>query len=188
MKDKKILKTITASIFLIAILGHFIYKTSYVQKTFFYPLLYSEQIKSAANKNKVEPWLVAALIKNESKFKAGAISDRGALGLMQIMPDTGQWIAKQINYPDFKEKLLLEPQINVSFGSWYISELQAQFKDTAQAIAAYNAGRGQVEDWIKTGKWDGKTIEQIPFTETKLYVKKVMCDQQIYKTLYEKTW
>jgi soluble lytic murein transglycosylase len=160
-----------------------------IRRTFFNPLLYETEIKSCAREYGLEPWLIAAVIKNESGFKAGVVSRRGALGLMQIMPETGGWIAGKMNWPDFEPELLLEPMINIRLGCWYLQDLRRQFKDReALVIAAYNAGRGQVESWLSGQDWDGADTFGIPFAETREYVRRVLNDKENYRRLYEHIW
>ena len=159
--------------------------TDYIQKKFFYPLLYEKEIKEYADKNTVDAPLVAAVIKNESHFVASAISKSGAVGLMQIMPETGVWIAEQMGWEDFKENLLSEPSANIRLGCWYLSELKHEFKNEKAALAAYNAGRGHVREWLENGKWDGEDINGIPFDETRRYVQNVLEDKKTYGKLYK---
>ncbi len=159
-----------------------------VQKKLFYPLFYEKEIKTYADKNKLDPVLVAAIIHNESNFKPEAVSSRGAVGIMQIMPETGAWIAKEMGVKSFKEENLKEPAASIRMGCWYLSELKYQFENDITAIAAYNAGRGTVESWLEEKKWDGVTVAKIPFAETSKYVERVLADREKYRILYRETW
>ena len=91
-------------------------QSDYCQRMFFYQLLYDKDIKNYAAANDLNPWLVAAIIKNESGFKASAVSERGAVGLMQIMPETGSWIAGKTGWRGFALTLLTEPSVNIRLG------------------------------------------------------------------------
>ncbi|MDA8234503.1 MAG: lytic transglycosylase domain-containing protein [Clostridia bacterium] len=153
----------------------------------FYPLPYKELIKKEAYNHHVEPLLIAAIIRNESKFNSKATSKRGAIGLMQIMPETGSWIAQQRKIKDFNPDSLFHPETNISYGTWYLANLSKEFHDDpVLIIAAYNGGRGNVRDWLNQNRWTGEhtTLDQIPFTETRNYVKKVLRDYEIYRELY----
>jgi soluble lytic murein transglycosylase len=131
--------------------------------------------------------LVIAIIKVESKFDAEAVSKRGAKGLMQLMPETASWISTQTNI-DYMEGYLLEPKFNINFGCWYLNNLKKHFNDEIPVIlAAYNGGRGNVKRWLDNGIWDGKfkNVDNIPFNETKSFIKKVYFNYALYGFLYK---
>lgn len=154
---------------------------------FLYPFPYQETIEEACAKYSVDPYLAAAIMRAESKFNAQAISRSGARGLMQIMPETGRWIAGQIKIQNYAEELLFVPEFNLTMGVWYIGYLQNVFRnDTVQMLAAYNAGEQKVRDWIHAGTWSGleEDIAQIPYAETRQYIDKVLFDYHIYKRVY----
>jgi len=156
--------------------------------TVFYPLPHHDIVFSMANEYNVDPYLVFAIIRAESKFQNTAQSPVGARGLMQIMPETAEWIAKQMKIDDFKAEDLHNPEVNIRFGCWYIRDLNAEFKGNIPLqVAAYNAGRGKVSQWIQEGRWDGdpNNIEGIPFPETKQYVKNVLRNYQAYNAIYK---
>lgn len=152
-----------------------------------YPLEFSEHIHKEAKENNVSFSLVAGVILAESKFDKDAKSDRGALGLMQVMPETAYWIAEQRQDKHFKEEDLLDPKVNISYGSWYLSHLLEEFGgNPVLALAAYNAGRGNVSEWMEQYGWDKKfnDIDAIPFEETRIYVKRVEENRRHYESLY----
>lgn len=154
---------------------------------FFYPFPYQDIVRREALANGIDPYLVAALIHTESKFSAGAESGRGARGIMQIMPETGKWAAGQMGMSGFDEDLLYDPETNVKIGSWYLADLHREFNGNRNiALAAYNAGRGNVRQWLERGLWDGElaTVERIPFAETRKYVVTVLKSYKKYKFLY----
>jgi soluble lytic murein transglycosylase len=136
----------------------------------------------------VDPLLIAAVIKAESNFNSQAVSERGARGLMQIMPETGLWAAKQIGEPNLDSEDLFDPETNIKLGTWYLSDLEKEFDGSNVLIlAAYNGGRGNVKDWLagKTLINPEGSISQIPFPETRHYVKKVLLYYRFYSYLYK---
>jgi soluble lytic murein transglycosylase len=173
---------------LLAIGGFLFWRSDRCQRTFCYPLLYEREIARYAAENALEPWLLAAVIKNESRFRAGAVSPTGATGLMQVMPQTGEWIAGEMKIPRFSPQLLKEPAFNIRLGAWYLRLLARHFGSENVALAAYNAGRGHVEAWLEDGEWDGKSADGIPFEETRKYVRRVLADKAAYRRLYREVW
>lgn len=152
-----------------------------------YPLAYSDLVWESSDKYEVDPYLVLSIIKVESKFEPSAVSRKGAKGLMQLMPETANWIASQGNIM-LEEGDLYLPEINIPFGTWYLSHLIKQFEDEVIAIAAYNAGQGNVQRWIEEGIWDGTIddAENIPFRETRAYVGRVKVAWWKYLDIYGK--
>lgn len=146
---------------------------------------YSEYVEKYANEYNVDKNLVFAIIKAESNFDEDAKSYRGAVGLMQLMQTTAEEIAPKINL-DINEENILEPDININIGTKYISMLIQKYENVGLAVAAYNAGSGNVDSWIenKTLSQDGSDLENVPFTETNNYVRKILRDYEIYKQLY----
>jgi soluble lytic murein transglycosylase len=154
---------------------------------FYYPFPYQSLIFKYAAVYEQDPYLLAAIIKAESNFDFQAVSTKGARGLMQIMPETGDWIAGQLGYASFKKDQLFEPETNIKFGAWYLADLDREYDDsTILMLAAYNGGRGNVSDWIEGKDLSGSvnTIDQIPFPETRDYVKKVLSYHKKYIDLY----
>lgn len=153
----------------------------------FYPQPHRELVISNAYQNNVSPYLVFAIIRAESKYQSNAESSAGALGLMQIMPDTAKWIAEQRGIKDFRADQLMDPAINISFGCWYLSQLSKEFDGRLPlVIAAYNAGRGNVRGWVVNDQWDGnpQELEKIPFKETQQYVRNVLKNYEAYQAIY----
>lgn len=106
---------------------------------------------------------------------------------MQIMPDTAFWIAKQKGIDNFDIDSLHDPEINIKLGCWYIADLSREYGGNLPlVIAAYNAGRGNVRGWISENVWDGdiKNIDNIPFPETRQYVRNVLKAYEAYKAIY----
>ena len=177
-------------LFLIILLGGgwLLWRTDTVQMRFVYMWPYQQTIVDYSEKNQVDPFLTAAIIKNESNFKQQAVSDVGAVGLMQIMPVTGSWIAEQMGLPDYQDDNLYHTKTNIRMGCWYLGELQYEFRNNPTLmIMAYNAGRGQTKQWMKTNGWDYdfQDVEAIPFADTREYVTKVLEDRNTYYRLYK---
>lgn len=153
-----------------------------------YPLSFQDEVKQSSQLYNIDPYLVFAIIQIESNFKYQRVSDKGASGLMQIMPDTAQWVAEQAKYPPAMLGSLEEPSVNIAIGAWYISYLERKFYNNHYAvIAAYNAGPGNVERWLKENRWDGtyQNLGDIPFGETRHYVQRVLYFYGKYKEIYE---
>ena len=153
-----------------------------------YPLKYEEIIIASARRYQLDPSLVAAIVFVESKYIPTASSYRGARGLMQIMPNTGMWIAEQLAMKEFDLNMLFDTLINVSFGCWYLANLQQEFNDDLIVVlAAYNAGRGNVKKWLESNTWDGcqENIEHLPFPETRRYIQQVLAVDEKYREIYD---
>ena len=150
-----------------------------------YKLEYTEYVKKYANEYNVDEYLIYAIIKAESNFEPNAESHRGAKGLMY---STAEDISKRIGI-ELNEDNILEPDININLGTKYISMLIQKYNNINLALAAYNAGSGNVDGWIEKGtlKSDGSDIENVPFTETNNYVRKILRDYEIYKNIYEES-
>ena len=153
----------------------------------FYPREYRAHVEQYANLYGMEPNLVYAIIKAESKFSPKAVSSAGAVGLMQIMPKTfSEDICHKIGLSDDTD-LLFEPEINIQVGVWYFTRWYAYYGTAEEALAAYNAGIGNVNQWCDNGLVDEYgflDVEQIPFEETKNYVQKVLRYKERYDELY----
>jgi soluble lytic murein transglycosylase len=149
-----------------------------------YKKQYSEYVSKYSQQYGVDENLIYALIKAESNFEVKAKSNKEAQGLMQLMYSTAKEVALQ-NGIQLTEENILEPDININIGTKYISTLLKRYKCIEIALAAYNAGSGNVDKWIEKGtiKADGSDIENIPFKETNNYVRKIMRDYKIYSEL-----
>lgn len=154
----------------------------------FFPLEYKESILQYSKLYDVDPIWVASVINTESKFNAEAVSSKGAIGLMQIMPDTGIWIAELIGIENFTEEMIKDPKVNINLGTWYLNKLSDDFNgDYDLVLAAYNGGPGNVSKWLGNDEYsdDGVKLRVIPFDETKKYVKRVKLNYHMYKYLYD---
>ena len=142
-----------------------------------YPLRYEQIVVGHAENYRLEPQLLAAVIYQESKFDADAVSSSGAVGLMQLLPATAQGIADRTGGSGWHERDLLDPELNVRYGSWYLRHLLDKYDDEALALAAYNAGQTNVDRWRAQGVG-------IRFAETRRYVERVQKLKKIYARAY----
>lgn len=153
-----------------------------------YPMKYEDVIDKYSAEYQLDPALVCAVIYTESKFDPDAVSVDGARGLMQVMPETGEWIAAKLGMrATYDVDKLFEPDTNVRFGCWLLNYLYSRFDgDSRKALAAYNAGQGNVDKWLTQPECssDGVTLDHIPFRETRNYVKKVKAAHDIYLERY----
>ena len=173
---------ITLVILLVLVVGGYIF----VKNT--YPLHYEEEILEYSQEFGLDPYFVAAVIWTESKFQANAESSQGAIGLMQIMPDTGNWIAEKLDMGEQDEDTLVDPDVNIRLGCWYLSYLMDKFDgDLTKVMAGYNAGPNRVEQWLQDPEYssDGTSLETIPYEETENYVKRIQTSYKIYQFLYD---
>ncbi len=174
-------------VFLLLILLLFIYFVNplNILWRYLYPLKHEQIIWDYSEKYDLDPYLVLSIIKIESKFDNQAVSRKGALGLMQLMPETAYWIAETKGFT-LEDKDLTDPTKNIALGTWYLDHLIKSFDSEIVAVAAYNAGRGNVQKWLDNGLWDGtlKNASQIPFKETREYVLKVILARQKYHEIY----
>lgn len=154
-----------------------------------YPLYYREEIVSTAAAYNLSPALVASVILNESSFNPAAESGVGAKGLMQVMPDTADWIAHKLGYDDFSFSLMEDPAVNIRFGCWYLNYLASLFNgDPVCVVCAYHAGQGEIASWLANPLYsaDGETLltDRLPEGPTKQYAGRVTRDYGIYQAKY----
>lgn len=155
----------------------------------FYPIEYEEYVYKYSEEYGVDPLLMFSLIKAESNFKEDCVSSSNAIGLMQLMDSTAEEVAKNIKLEYNSEVTLYNPEENIRLGIKYFSELMKYYNQNyILSIAAYNAGIGNVANWIDKGiiKQDGSDAENIPFKETNNYVRKIINNYKVYKKLYFK--
>ncbi len=152
-----------------------------------YPLDYQHEITTTADKFNLPPSLIYAIIHTESGFDPQAISSAEAKGLMQLTDDTFQWARDRAkDKQKYTDKALFDPTVNIHYGVYVLTLLREQFDHIETILAAYNAGQGNVSQWLKDTRYsaDGKTLHTIPFPETAHYVTRVLDTQQQYQTLY----
>lgn len=153
----------------------------------FFVMKYQTEIVNFSHYHKLDPTLVGSMVFVESGYNPKVVSHKGAMGLMQIMPKTGQWIAKELGETTYTAEDLLDPVKNLKVGTWYLAYLKRIYNGNDYlALASYNAGHGNVSQWVREGIWKGDSvkIEQIPFPETKKYLIKVLFYRKVYAYLY----
>jgi soluble lytic murein transglycosylase len=142
-----------------------------------YPLAYESIVRGHAENYSLDSALLAAVIYQESKFDSEARSDAGAVGLMQLQPETARGIAIRTGGAKFRLDDLTNPEINVRYGSWYLRHLLDKYDDEELALAAFNAGQGNVDRWREEGRG-------IAFAETRHYVDRIDELRRIYRDAY----
>lgn len=153
-----------------------------------YPLRYTDLVETYAGEYGVEPSLVYAVIRTESGFDPEAVSSAGARGLMQLTEDTLDWaVSKSPDKEELTVEDLFRPEVNIRYGVYVLKLLGEQWKVKETVLAAYNAGQGNVRKWLADERYstDGETLSDIPFSETKAYVEKVLKAQEMYRELYD---
>ncbi|HET9545033.1 MAG TPA: lytic transglycosylase domain-containing protein [Gaiellaceae bacterium] len=143
-----------------------------------YPLSYEHVIVGHAENYELDAALIAAVIYRESKFDPDAESSSGAIGLMQLLPSTAEGIALNTGGSRFVVRDLYDPEINVRYGSFYLRRLLRKYDDTRLALAAYNAGQANVDEWLQAD-------EGIAFPETREYVDDVLALREVYARAYD---
>jgi soluble lytic murein transglycosylase len=150
------------------------------------PLAYSDVIRQQAAEKHLDPGLIAAVIYAETKFEPRP-STAGAQGLMQILPQTAEFLAHRSGATTFTVADLATPQVNIAYGSYYLRYLLDRYGgQEVLALAAYNGGETNVDRWLHDERLDGRslTISEIPFPQTQAYVKKVLRAQRQYRRTY----
>jgi soluble lytic murein transglycosylase len=151
------------------------------------PLRHEDIIRQQARDKGLDPALVAAVIYAESHFRDGQTSPAGALGLMQLTPETARYIARKSGGTAFVVGDLATPQVNIAYGTYYLRYLLRRYEgNEAFALAAYNAGEGNVDRWIASARAHdrGLTIDAIPYAETRAYVTRVRDAKRDYARNY----
>jgi soluble lytic murein transglycosylase len=154
-----------------------------------FPRPYWDELKRDSTLNRLDPDLVASLIRQESEFNPAAISPAKAMGLMQLLPHVGKGLAKELQIHHFSTDELLTANTNLQLGTRYFKHMVDHYDGQVEyALAAYNAGEDRVDDWRKQGNFKDveEFVESIPFTETREYVQAIMRNAMIYKLLYSK--
>lgn len=177
---RKLFSTLVFMVLLLIISGMLI--------TTLYPLAYKDYINEYSRKYNIDPFLVSAIINVESRYDKNAVSHKDARGLMQIGAKTGKWASEELGIEDYHENMLFDPKSNIQIGTWYLNNLNSEFKNNLDLVlAAYNAGSGNVQKWRmdKNYSMDGEKLHKIPFKETEEYLKKVKSNYKIYKIIYK---
>lgn len=151
---------------------------------YLFPIKYNETAEKYANANGLDVCLVYGIINAESRFDSDAVSNKNAEGLMQIKKDTALWCLDKMG-EESKDVDLLDPETNIKIGTWYFAYLKEELGSEELAIIAYNAGISNVKKWVNDGIVDDKVTDpdNIPFDETRLYIKKVTLYRKVYEII-----
>lgn len=151
----------------------------------FYPVKYKNMIVKECQKYNLDVAFVFALINAESRFNPSLISKKGAMGLMQLMPQTATFVASELNYEHFDIDSLLDPQTNITFGTFYLDYLSKKFNDRSLVVCAYNAGETVTRNWLKNKNYsqDGTTLNVVPYSQTKKYLQKINSYYKVYSKI-----
>ena len=153
-----------------------------------YPREYAEYVEVYAEAYGVPEGLVYAVIRTESSFDSGAVSPVGAVGLMQLMPSTFEWLTDDKLFEHLESGMLYDPETNIKYGTYCLSFLYDRYGDWELALAAYNGGLGNVDKWLEDDRYadaDGEGgLKRIPFGETRQFVARVTDAWEMYERLY----
>lgn len=168
---------------LIAVAGWFGYERF---QRYTHPIKYENLVEEYSRENGLDKYLVYAVIKTESGFDPTALSNVGARGLMQIMEDTFDWVKFKIGDEDTQYLDMYDPETNIRYGCWLLGYLYEEFGNVETTMAAYHAGRGQVNQWLsdRNISSDGVHLDDIPISDTAHYVRKIVRAMDTYKKLY----
>ena len=152
-----------------------------------FPLPYRKQLEDFCRPLSLDPFLVAALIRQESEFNPKAVSRSNARGLTQVMPATGRQLSRKLGIRGYRTSMLFSPDTNLKIGTYYLKALSDQLEGKWEpALASYNAGKSRVLTWLGTGSFHepAEFVESIPFNETRVYVESVLRNAEVYRRLY----
>ena len=185
MIRKKIVIILLVLIILVLLFG--VFKIQNTILKIIYKTDYKEYVYKYSKENDIDPLLTYSIIKAESNFNVNSVSKSGAIGLMQLMESTAKEVAGKKQIENFKKNDLYEPEKNIMLGTAYFKELLHRYDNNLSiALIAYNAGIGVVDKWIREGiiKPDGSDIENVPYKETNMYVRKILRNYKIYKEIF----
>lgn len=167
----------------IAVAGYFGYDR---WERYTHPIKYEDLVGEYSRENGLDKFLVYAVIKTESGFDPNAVSNVGARGLMQIMEDTFDWVNYRMGDEDTRYLEMYVPETNIRYGCWLLGYLYKEFGNVETAMAAYHAGRGQVNEWLadRSISADGVHLDEIPISDTAHYVRKIVRAMETYERLY----
>lgn len=156
-----------------------------IQKTQ-YPIKYEYFVEKYAKEYGLDKYLVYSVIRTESRFDKYAVSSAGAKGLMQLTDETGEHCQRRVRIDGYSSDALFDPEININLGCYYLSILIDKYDDIDTALAAYNGGPGNVDEWLRDKSLvdENGNLINIPFKETRNYVGRVNEAQKMYKTIY----
>lgn len=176
-----------ASILIFSILFTFVLGGYFFLESITHPIKYQNEIRSLSGKYDLDPILIASLINVESSYDPQAKSNKNAIGLMQIKLSTANYMNELDNTDNIDENDLFSVETNIDYGCRYMRYLLDKFLDPTTALAAYNAGETRVRSWLSGGicSLDGKTLNYIPYKETRNYVEKINENIKFYKRIYK---
>ena len=187
----KALKNTIAIIIILIIsvsLGYVYEKTATSFEKRSHPIKYAEEVTKYSNEYSVPPEIIFAVIKAESGFDSAAESEAGAIGLMQITPDTFEWIGTYRLRENYPIAVLYDPDTNIKYGTYYLRYLYDRFESWDMAFAAYNAGPARMDGWLLNPEYiSDNEIVHIPIEETRNYLHRVQKNIEAYKRLYFNT-
>lgn len=180
---RKLLKKIII-IIIIGIMGVIIIKSNILPRI--YPKEYSEYVEKYSKENNLDPLWIYSIIKAESNFRVDAKSTSNAIGLMQIMLSTAQEIGTDFQNDEITEEKLYDAELNIQIGTAYFRSLMDKYNNVNLALIAYNAGMGNLDNWLEQGIIDkqGENIDNIPYAETRNYVKRIIQNYKVYNEIY----
>lgn len=153
-----------------------------------YPRSYSEYVQKYAKQYQLDENLVYAVIKTESGFDPDSVSEDDAKGLMQVTEETFDWLNSKLEYSDYTHDDLHDPELGIEYGCFLLGYLKERFEVTEVMLAAYHAGMNITAKWLEdpTYSEDGKTLQEVPYADTKHYISKVMKNYEAYQSIYAK--
>jgi soluble lytic murein transglycosylase len=152
-----------------------------------FPLPYRHSLEEYSRQQSLDPFLVAALIRQESEFNTKAVSPANARGLTQVLPSTARQLSRQLKIPRYSTKMLFTPDMNLKIGTYYLKALSNQLQGKwEETLASYNAGKSRVNSWTSAASYHepAEFVESIPFSETRVYVQSVLRNAEVYRRLY----
>ena len=182
--------TLTLIVVVAVILGALMFTTNvldsvkYKLYSYAYPVKYSQEVEENAAEFGVDESLIYAVIRTESGFRPEVESYAGAVGLMQLMPETFEWLQYKLNGDViYTTEQLRSADVNIRYGTYFLAYLIGRYGDEAVACAAYNAGAATVDTWLADSRYssDGATLREIPYQETARYVEKIRTARDIYE-------
>jgi soluble lytic murein transglycosylase len=152
-----------------------------------FPMRYRADLERFAKQNEMDPFLMAALIRQESEFNPKAVSPANARGLTQILPSTGRELSHRLKVTPYTTARLFQPVVNLQLGTYYLKSMTATLGGHSEAaLAAYNAGLSRAHAWLSWADFrePAEFIETVPFTETRNYIQTVLRNADVYRRLY----
>ena len=152
-----------------------------------FPLPYRKSLEEYCRAQMLDPYLMAALIRQESEFNPNAVSPANARGLAQVLPSTGRQLSRKLKIPRYRTAMLFTPDTNLKLGTYYLKQLSDELQGKWEAaLASYNAGKSHVTAWMASANYrePAEFVESIPFNETRVYVQSVLRNAEVYRKLY----